>query len=93
MPSLPVVPFCFTSKAGERLEWRSQVSVDQAGVFHCTFPGVLVEVAQVELRAFRKSPFDPLTIDRPRTQWQVQGPNLEECKAFLRQAAQTYLSK
>jgi hypothetical protein len=21
--------------------------------------------------------------DKPRTQWQVQGPNLEECKAFL----------
>lgn len=91
MPTLPSIPFSFTSKAGERLEWRSTVSVNQSGEFHCTFPDELVDVAQVELRAFRKSPFNPLTIDRPRTQWQVQGPNLEECKAFLRQVAEAYL--
>ncbi|NMP24249.1 hypothetical protein [Sulfobacillus harzensis] len=91
MPTLPSIPFSFTSKAGEHLEWHSTVSVDRAGMFHCTFPEELVEVARVELRAFRKSPFDPLTIEQPRTQWQVQGPNLEECKAFLRQVAEAYL--
>jgi hypothetical protein len=91
MPTLPSIAFSFTSKAGERLEWRSQVSVTQTGEFHCTFPDTLVDVARVTLPSFKKSPFDPLTIDCPRTQWQVQGPNLEECKRFLHQVAEAHL--
>lgn len=91
MPTLPSIAFSFTSKAGERLEWRSQVSVTQTGEFHCTFPDTLVDVARTTLPSFKKSPFDPLTIDRGRTQWQVQGPNLEECKRFLHQVAEAYL--
>lgn len=91
MPTLPPIDFSFTSKAGEDLAWRSTVSVTQSGVFHVTFPDVLMDVARTELSTFRKTPFDPLTIDQPRTQWQVQGPNLEECKAFLQQVAHAYL--
>ena len=91
MPTLPSIDFGFTSQAGERLAWRSTVSVDSEGVFHCTFPEELVQVAKVELRAFKKSPFDPLTITQPRTHWQVQGPNLDECKTFLRRVAEAYL--
>ena len=92
MPTLPPIPFGFTSKAGERLEWRSQVSVNQTGEFHCTFPEELAEVAQTELRALhRENTGKPLTIDKPRTNWQVQGPNSEECQVFLRRVAEAYL--
>ncbi len=92
MPTLPSIPFSFTSKAGEHLEWRSIVSVNQSGEFHCTFPDELVDVAQTELRALHKQDRrNPLKLDQPRTQWQVQGPNLEQCKAFLRQVAEAYL--
>lgn len=49
-------------------------------------------VAQTELRALHKQdPRNPLKLDQPRSQWQVQGPNLEECKAFLRRVAEAYL--
>ena len=92
MPTLPSIAFRFTSKAGECLEWRSQVSVTQTGEFHCTFPDVLVDVARATLPAFKPSPFDPLTIDRGRTHWQVQGPNLDECKRLLHRVAEVYLS-
>ncbi len=92
MPALPSISFAFTSKAGERLEWRSQVSVSRTGEFHCTFPEELVPVAQTELSALHGESLDrSVTIDKPRTQWQVQGPNLEECKAFLRRVAEAYL--
>lgn len=91
MPTLPSMDFHFTSKAGEDLAWRSTVSVTQSGVFHVTFPDELVDVARTELRKFRKTFLDPLTIEKPRMQWQVQGPNLEECKTFLQQVAQAYL--
>lgn len=91
MPTLPSLSFSFTSKAGEHIEWRSTVSVNSEGIFHLTFPAELVEVARVELKAARTSPFDPMTIAQPRTQWQVQGPKLDQCKLFLERVAQAYL--
>lgn len=48
--------------------FRLQVSVNQTGEFHCTFPEELAEVAQTELRALhRENTGKPLTIDKPRT--------------------------
>lgn len=91
MPTLSSLLFSFTSKAGEHIEWRSTVSVDSEGIFHLTFPAELVDVARVELKAARTTPFDPLTITQPRTQWQVQGPKLDQCKLFLERVAQAYL--
>lgn len=91
MPTLPSIDFGFTSQAGERLAWRSTVSVHQEGLFHCTFPAELVHVAEVELRVVKKSPFDRSRLPSLAPIGRYRGPNLDECKAFLRRVAEAYL--
>ncbi|GBG14542.1 serine acetyltransferase [Novimethylophilus kurashikiensis] len=89
MAKLKPIDFKFEAKAGEPLEFRSEVSVlDSTGEFSLTIPDVLAEIAKRIAISHRMYGVD---IDRPRTHLRVTGKTLSNCKNFIKHVAEEYL--
>ena len=80
-------------KTDEKVEFKSVVSVDSQGVFHCTIPAFLAESAQLLIDQRReKKGLRDIFLTQPRENWRVSSAVLLAAVDFMRAACEEYLN-
>lgn len=81
MANLKPIQFRSLAATGDVLEFKSQVSVDQDGVFSLTLPEELATAAYQ--RAGKKHDFGKISVGTAKVNLRVSGPNLQSCQGFI----------
>lgn len=94
MAKLKMLHFKFESKAGEILEFQSEVTVDSQGVFSLVIPDHLEENSRDIISGLRGGCLGtktPVSLSRPRTHLRVTGRDLADLERFIGLAAKDFL--
>lgn len=88
MAKLKPIEFNQVAKTGEKLSFRSEVTVsDTSGAFALTIPDEL----ETGARRLSRLPEYRVSVDRPRTHLRVEGSTLQHCKDFIVAVIKDYL--